>query len=84
MQHDLHDIYEEQKKFFGIPEAGTEYWRSVTLFDDRNVPKTDVVASVIAAETLPPTFRAVDLNSLQVYLQSPGAAIWIQPATVFI
>ena len=48
MQHDLQDIYEGQKKFFGIPEADTEYRRSVTLFEDSDVPKTDVVASVIA------------------------------------
>ena len=84
MQHDFQDIYEGQKKFFGIPEADTEYWRSVTLFEDSNVPKADVVASVIVAETLPPTFHAADLNSLRAYLQDPGAAIWIQPATVFI
>ena len=55
MQHDLQDIYEGQKKFFGIPEADTEYWRSVTLFEDSNVPKADVVASVIAAKTQPAT-----------------------------
>ena len=56
-----------KKNLFGIPEADTEYWRSVTLFEDSNVPKSGVVASVIAAETLPPTCRAADLNSLQAY-----------------
>ena len=86
MRHILcvYSVSEGQKKFFGIPEADTEYWRSVTLFEDSNVPKTDVVASVIAAETLLPTFHAADLNSLRAYLHSPGAATWIQPATVFI
>ena len=64
MQHDLQDIYQGQKKFFGIPDADTEYWRSVTLFENSYVPEVDVVASVIAAETLPPTIHATDLNSL--------------------
>ena len=75
MQHDLQDIYEGQKKFFGIPESDTEYWRSVTLFEDSNVPKADVVASVIAAKTLPPTCHTSDLNSLRAYLQvqRPGS-----------
>ena len=36
------------KKFFGIPEADTKYWRLVTLFEDSNVPKAVEVASVIA------------------------------------
>ena len=39
--------------------------RSVTLFEYSNMPKTDEVASVIAAETLPPTFHAADLKSLR-------------------
>ena len=42
------------KKVFGIPEADTEYWRSVTLFKDSNVPKADVVASVFVTETQDP------------------------------
>ena len=67
MQHDLQDINERQKKFFKIPEADTEYSRSVTLFEGSNVPKTDVVPSVIATETLPPTFHAAD----EVVIRSP-------------
>ena len=47
------------KKFFRIPEADTEYWRSVTLFEDSNVPKAVEVASVIAAETLQPFMQRI-------------------------
>ena len=67
------------KQFFGIPEADTEYWRSVTLFEDSNVPKAVEVASVIAAETLPPTFHAEELYSFRAYLQvqRPGSK-WIR------
>ena len=73
MQHDFQDIYEGQTSF-------SEYLKlSVTLFEDSNVPKAVEVASVIAAETLPPTFHAADLNSLRAYLQvqRPGSN-WLQ------
>ena len=75
LQHDLQGIYEGQKKIFRIPEADTEYWRSVTLFEDSNVPKADVFASVIDAETLHPTWHAADLNYHRAYLlvQRPGS-----------
>ena len=68
-------IFMKGKQVFGIPEADTEYWRSVKLFEDSNVPKAVEVASVIAAETFPPTFHAADLNSFRTYLQvqRPGS-----------
>ena len=37
---------------------------TVSLFEDSNVPKADVVCSVITVETIPPTFHAADFNSL--------------------
>ena len=58
MQHDFQDIYEGQK-------SSSE---SVKLTQNTGgqllcLPKAVEVASVIAAETLPPTFHAADLNS---------------------
>ena len=40
-------------------------WRTL----DSNVPKAVEVASVIAAEILPPTFHAAYLNYIRAYLQ---------------
>ena len=74
MQHDLQDIYEGQKKFFGIPEADTEYWRSVTLFEDSHVPKQSCFCYCRTPET--------SLLSCSRFKLSPsippGAATWIQ------
>ena len=69
MQHDLQEIYEGQK-------CSSESLKlTVSLFEDSNVPKADVVCSVIAAETIPPTLHATYVNSVSAYLQvqRPGS-----------
>ena len=48
---------------------------TLKLFEDSYVTKTDLVCSVIAAQTISPTFYAADLNYLWAYLQvqRPGS-----------
>ena len=71
MQHDFQDIHEVQ-------QSSSESLKLTQNTGGQLIclrPKAVEVASVIAAETLPPTFHAADLKSFRAYLevQRPGS-----------